>query len=63
MRKILPLNEGDTIQIREGFVKDKIGTVGDPSRNENNKIFIRFPDGWCGWHTRRNLRILKRLKK
>lgn len=63
MRKILPLNEGDTIQIREGFVKDKIGTVGDPSCNEGDKIFINFPDGWCGWHERKNLRILKRIKR
>jgi len=58
---------GDTVQVREGFVKDKIGDVirdDEKGKHKERDIYkIDFGDGWVGWHKRSNLRIIRRNRR
>jgi hypothetical protein len=65
VRTIKPLNEGDVLEVKKGFVAGKIGSVipDDASDKTPDRIKLDFGHGWCGWHDRANLRIIKRKKQ
>jgi hypothetical protein len=64
------LNEGDVVEVLDGFVKNKIGTIIKDIENKisekeclQKKVYkLDFSSGWVGWHERSNLRIIKRNK-
>ena len=58
MPRLLPLNVDDHIVVRDGFVAGKEGTVDEVCKD--GKYKIDFGEGWCGWHERKNLKIIKR---
>ena len=65
MRKLLPLNEGDLVEVKEGFVKGRIGTVVNENLKDKtpDTYKLEFDSGWVGWHQRSNLRIIKRIRR
>lgn len=58
MPRLLPLNVGDEVQVREGFVAGKTGEVEEVYEDGTYKL--DFGQGWCGWHDREKLKIIKR---
>jgi len=56
-----PLNEGDILEVKKGFVAGKIGSVMSDDTTPD-RIKLDFGHGWVGWHDRANLRIVKRNK-
>lgn len=58
MPKLFPLNVGDYVEVRDGFVAGKSGEVEEVCGDGRYKL--DFGEGWCGWHERSNLKIIKR---
>ena len=64
MIKLPPLNFGDLVEVKEGFVKGRKGTIieDDPKDKKPDTYKLDFDNGWVGWHQRSNLRI-KRVRR
>ena len=58
MPKLNPLNINDFVKVRDGFVAGKEGFVEEIC--DDGRYKLDFGNGWCGWHERDNLKIIKR---
>lgn len=62
---ILDLHEGDIVQVKVGLCQNKTGKIIPDSPSctftPDGRYKVEYEPGWVGWHTRDNLRIIKRF--